>query len=64
MRVRALLPSLPRPRATASRLAQLTVVDCMFVGVAQRTYAETREALAATYDAVRSLRRPEDLERV
>lgn len=29
----------------------------------QRTYAETREALAATYDAVRGRRRPADRER-
>ena len=28
-----------RSGAMASRLAQLTVVDCVFVGVAQRTYA-------------------------
>ena len=42
-----------RSGATASRLAQLTVIDCVFVGVAQRTYAETRTALASTYEAVR-----------
>ncbi|MGH8822968.1 MAG: MurR/RpiR family transcriptional regulator [Jiangellaceae bacterium] len=49
-----------RSGATASRLAQLTVVDCVFVGVAQRTYDETLEALTVTYDAVRSRRlRPE-----
>jgi DNA-binding MurR/RpiR family transcriptional regulator len=41
-----------RSGAMASRLAQLTVVDCMFVGVAQRTYAETMTALEATYEAV------------
>ncbi|HEU0193848.1 MAG TPA: MurR/RpiR family transcriptional regulator [Streptosporangiaceae bacterium] len=41
-----------RSGAMASRLAQLTVVDCVFVGVAQRTYAPTREHLAATLDAV------------
>jgi DNA-binding MurR/RpiR family transcriptional regulator len=45
-----------RSGAMASRLAQLTVVDCIFVGVAQRTYPETRAALAATYEAVRSRR--------
>jgi DNA-binding MurR/RpiR family transcriptional regulator len=47
-----------RSGATASRLAQLTVVDCVFVGVAQRTYAPTKENLEATLDAVsgRSLR--------
>jgi len=41
-----------RSGAMASRLAQLTVVDCMFVGVAQRTYDETMTALEATYEAV------------
>src|SRR6266511_3609040 len=46
-----------RSGAMASRLAQLTVVDCIFVGVAQRTYAQTRAALEATYEAVRSRRR-------
>lgn len=45
-----------RSGATASRLAQLTVVDCVFVGVAQRTYAESMEALRATYEAVQSRR--------
>ena len=49
-----------RAGAMASRLAQLTVVDCIFVGVAQRTYPETMAALEATRDAVRSRRtRPE-----
>lgn len=49
-----------RSGAMASRLAQLTVIDCVFVGVAQRTYPETRIALEATYEAVRSRRtRPE-----
>ena len=42
-----------RSGATASRLAQLTVVDCMFVGLAQRTFAESSEALTVTYEAVR-----------
>ncbi len=41
-----------RSGAMASRLAQLTVVDCMFVGVAQRTYANTLAAVAATRVAV------------
>jgi DNA-binding MurR/RpiR family transcriptional regulator len=45
-----------RSGAMASRLAQLTVVDCIFVGVAQRTYPETKAALEATYEAVRSRR--------
>jgi DNA-binding MurR/RpiR family transcriptional regulator len=42
-----------RSGATASRLAQLTVIDCVFVGVAQRTYAPTKQHLEATLDAVR-----------
>ncbi|HEV7899781.1 MAG TPA: MurR/RpiR family transcriptional regulator [Planosporangium sp.] len=45
-----------RSGAMASRLAQLTVVDCVFVGVAQRTYPQTRAALEATYEAVRGRR--------
>jgi DNA-binding MurR/RpiR family transcriptional regulator len=45
-----------RSGAMASRLAQLTVVDCIFVGVAQRTYPATKAALEATYEAVRSRR--------
>jgi DNA-binding MurR/RpiR family transcriptional regulator len=49
-----------RSGAMASRLAQLTVVDCIFVGVAQRTYPETRAALEATYEAVRSRRARSD----
>lgn len=42
-----------RSGATASRLAQLTVVDCVFVGLAQRTFEASQAALEATYDAVR-----------
>jgi DNA-binding MurR/RpiR family transcriptional regulator len=45
-----------RSGATASRLAQLTVVDCLFVAVAQRTYSDTLAALEATRNAVRSRR--------
>ncbi|MFC7531627.1 MurR/RpiR family transcriptional regulator [Actinoplanes sp. GCM10030250] len=45
-----------RSGAMASRLAQLTVIDCVFVGVAQRTYQETRTALDATFAAVRGRR--------
>ena len=41
-----------RSGAMASRLAQLTLVDFLFVGVAQRTLTDTRAALEATYDAV------------
>ncbi|MBA2528465.1 MAG: MurR/RpiR family transcriptional regulator [Euzebyales bacterium] len=42
-----------RSGAMASRLAQLSVVDCLFVAVAQRTYSDTLEALERTYGAVR-----------
>jgi DNA-binding MurR/RpiR family transcriptional regulator len=45
-----------RSGATASRLAQLTIVDCLFVGVAQQTYAESTAALRATYEAVQGRR--------
>ncbi|WP_046468452.1 MurR/RpiR family transcriptional regulator [Allosalinactinospora lopnorensis] len=45
-----------RSGATASRLAQLTVIDCLFVGLAQLRYADSRAALESTYDAVRGLR--------
>jgi len=48
-----------RSGATASRLAQLTVIDCVFVGIAQRT-AGISEHLEATLEAVRVRRvRPE-----
>lgn len=45
-----------RSGATASRLAQLTVVDCLFVGVAGRNRARTNRALEATAAAVRERR--------
>ncbi len=45
-----------RSGATASRLAQLTVIDCVFVGVAQRSFKPTRQALEDTYEAVRGRR--------
>lgn len=45
-----------RSGAMASRIAQLTVVDYIFVGVAQRSYENTVQALRTTYDAVRVLR--------
>jgi DNA-binding MurR/RpiR family transcriptional regulator len=47
-----------RSGAMASRLAQLTVVDYLFVGVAQRTYGETMAALDATRAAVGSRHAP------
>jgi len=45
-----------RSGAMASRLAQLTVVDCLFVGVAARNRARTRRALEVTAEAVRAHR--------
>ncbi|MFE2512594.1 MurR/RpiR family transcriptional regulator [Streptomyces naganishii] len=41
-----------RPAAMSSRTSQLLVVDCLFVGVAQRTYETTAPALAASYEAL------------
>jgi DNA-binding MurR/RpiR family transcriptional regulator len=45
-----------RSGATASRIAQLAIIDCVFVAVAQRTYDVTLTALQRTFDAVRSAR--------
>jgi DNA-binding MurR/RpiR family transcriptional regulator len=47
-----------RSGATASRIAQLAVVDCLFVAVAQRSYDTTMRALENTYAAVRGRRYP------
>lgn len=41
-----------RSGATASRIAQLAVVDFLFVGVAQRSYVETNLALSSTFKAI------------
>jgi DNA-binding MurR/RpiR family transcriptional regulator len=41
-----------RSGAMASRIGQLTVIDCLFIGVAQRHMDLTRTALEATYEAV------------
>ncbi|MBK1785095.1 MurR/RpiR family transcriptional regulator [Prauserella cavernicola] len=41
-----------RSGATASRIAQLTVIDCLFIGVAQRHMDDAVSALDATRDAV------------
>lgn len=48
----------PRFRAGAmvSRIAQLALVDCVFLGVAQRRHAHTVHALERTADAARALR--------
>jgi len=45
-----------RSGAMASRLAQLTVIDFLFVGVAQRDYERSARALARTAEAVRDKR--------
>ena len=41
-----------RSGAMASRIAQLTVVDCLFIGVAQKHLDSARNALESTYEAV------------
>ncbi|MDJ0384620.1 MurR/RpiR family transcriptional regulator [Streptomyces sp. G-G2] len=41
-----------RPAAMSSRTSQLFVVDCLFVGIAQRTYETAAPALAASYEAL------------
>ena len=43
-----------RSGAMSSRIAQLALVDCLFAGVAQRSYTEAIDALETTYAAVRS----------
>jgi DNA-binding MurR/RpiR family transcriptional regulator len=48
-----------RAGAMASRIAALTVVDCLFVAVAQRNHASALAALARTHDALRSRHRPQ-----
>lgn len=45
-----------RSGAMASRIAQLAVVDCLFVAVAQRFFDRTVAALESTYAAVQSRR--------
>lgn len=41
-----------RPAAMSSRTGQLLVVDCLFIGVAQRTYDHAAPALSASYEAL------------
>jgi DNA-binding MurR/RpiR family transcriptional regulator len=40
-----------RPGALASRISQLLIVDCIFVGLAQRTYDTADAAIRATREA-------------
>ncbi|MER5864823.1 MurR/RpiR family transcriptional regulator [Kitasatospora sp. NPDC002040] len=43
-----------RSGGTASRIAQLTVVDCLYLALAQRSYQQTVEDLERAHEAVRS----------
>lgn len=43
-----------RSGAMSSRIAQLALVDCLFTGVAQRSYDQAISALESTYAVVRS----------
>ncbi|MEU7044422.1 MurR/RpiR family transcriptional regulator [Streptomyces varsoviensis] len=47
-----------RPAAMSSRTSQLLVVDCLFIGVAQRTYETAAPALSASYEALAHRRDP------
>ncbi len=47
-----------RSGATASRIAALTVVDCLYIAVAQRHLKRARKAVAETRDAVSGHRLP------
>jgi DNA-binding MurR/RpiR family transcriptional regulator len=47
-----------RSGAMASRIAQLAVIDCLFVGGAQRSYERTVDRLIRTHRAVQSRRAP------
>lgn len=42
-----------RSGAMSSRIAQLMVIDCVFIGVAQKVLPDARKALETTYTAVR-----------
>jgi DNA-binding MurR/RpiR family transcriptional regulator len=45
-----------RSGGMTSRIAALTVVDCLFVAVAQRNYQQALQALERSYEAVRTRR--------
>ena len=45
-----------RAGAMASRIAQLAIVDCLFLGVARSRYDQTVEALRRTREAIRPIR--------
>ncbi|MFL6026959.1 MAG: MurR/RpiR family transcriptional regulator [Friedmanniella sp.] len=46
-----------RSGAMSSRISQLAVVDCLFTGVAQRSYEQSVQALASTFAVVQARRR-------
>ncbi|WP_165987928.1 MurR/RpiR family transcriptional regulator [Streptomyces sp. YIM 98790] len=52
-----------RPAAMSSRTSQLLVVDCLFIGVAQRTYEAAAPALHASYEALAHRHSPRDSSR-
>ncbi|MGV9563408.1 MurR/RpiR family transcriptional regulator [Streptomyces sp. NPDC003480] len=52
-----------RSGATVSRIAQLALIDCLFVGVAQRSFESTTAALEKTYRAIQRRRRPQSQRR-
>jgi len=47
-----------RPGAMGSRIAQMMIVDCLFVGVAQHSYDSSIAALQKTHAAVRGRKLP------
>lgn len=47
-----------RSGAMTSRIAQFTIIDCLFAAVAQKDYAATLQALERTYAAVSGRRKP------
>lgn len=52
-----------RPAAMSSRTSQLLVVDCLFIGVAQRTYETAAPALSASYEALAHRHSPRNNQR-
>ncbi|MGA5564957.1 MurR/RpiR family transcriptional regulator [Streptomyces platensis] len=52
-----------RPAAMSSRTSQLLVVDCLFIGVAQRTYETAAPALSASYEALAHRHSPRNIQR-
>ncbi|NJQ06918.1 MurR/RpiR family transcriptional regulator [Streptomyces lonarensis] len=50
-----------RPAAMSSRTSQLLVIDCLFIGVAQRTYETAAPALRTSYEALAHRHSPRDV---